>query len=126
MTMKAMHLAAVVALCNFSAGMVHAFLTPTYSIYTNSIASTNHATTTSLAMGKRKKPSMKERRKQRAKKQPGFTVDRGILNDMPAVDTWEKPTVIEAAKASDLQSNEEQAALDEETEETKAKASVSV
>lgn len=124
MTTRAMQLAAVVALC-FSASTAHAFLTPMHSIYTNSITSNNRATTTSLTMGKRKKPSMKERRKNRAKKQPGYTADRGILNDMPAVDTWEKPTVIEAVKASDLQT-EEQQELDKETEETKAKASVSV
>jgi len=42
-------------------------------------------TTTSIYMGKRK-PSMKERRKQRAKKQPGYTIDRGVLNELPSVD----------------------------------------
>ena len=33
---------------------------------------------------------MKERRKQRAKKQPGFKVERGLLDELPPVDSWEK------------------------------------
>ncbi len=95
---------------------VNAFLQPTQ------IITKHHAISTSLSMGKRKKPSMKERRKQRAKKQPGFTVERGLLDELPPVDTWEKtqPTAgvkrEAAAEAASVGSSEE-------SEETKAKAS---
>lgn len=106
---------AAVACGCFSAGVVEAFLPPT-QISTN--VNSNHATSTALSMGKRKKPSMKERRKQRAKKQPGFEVDRGILDDMPAVDKWEKTTV--AATAPRVKTIK---VVDEETEQTMAKAS---
>ncbi len=83
---------------------------------------------TSLYMGKRK-PSMKERRRQRAKKLPSTTVDRGILKELPAVDKWEKTEASVGSKREDIpaQTNEaveeEDASIEEETEETIAKAS---
>ncbi|KAL7523969.1 hypothetical protein ACHAWF_000767 [Thalassiosira exigua] len=69
-----------------------------------------------LFMAKRKKLSMKERRKQRAKRQPGFNVDPGLLNDLPPVDSWEKdqPTMVpDGGPCEDV----------DESEETVAKAS---
>jgi len=92
------------------------------------------ATTTSIHMGKRK-PSMKERRRQRAKKLPSATVDRGILNELPSVDTWEKtdasvgskresiPTCEVAEEDNAAITDEEKTSIEEETEETIAKAS---
>ena len=81
------------------------------------------ATSTSIQMAK-KKLSMKERRKQRAKKQPGFSVDRGILNELPSVDTWEKTEASVGAKRENIQPDGSDA--DVETEETMAKASALV
>lgn len=83
------------------------------------------ATTTSIQMAK-KKLSMKERRKQRAKKQPGFSVDRGILNELPSVDTWEKTEASVGAKRENIQPGSEESDADVETEETMAKASALV
>ena len=80
------------------------------------------ATTTSIQMAK-KKLSMKERRKQRAKKQPGFSVDRGILNELPSVDTWEKTEASVGAKRENIQPDGSDS---DETEETMAKASALV
>ena len=82
-------------------------------------------TNTSIYMGKRKM-SMKERRKQRAKKLPSVTPDRGILNELPSVDTWEKTTASVGSKRENVPAVEEEekdATTDEETEETIAKAS---
>eukprot|EP00986_Skeletonema_menzelii_P016139 scaffold13801_cov160-Skeletonema_menzelii.AAC.6 len=85
------------------------------------------ATTTSLYA--KRKLSMKERRKQRAKKLPSATVDRGILNDLPAADKWEKTEASVGSKREDIPvptnkvAEEDNAITDEETEETIAKAS---
>lgn len=111
---------------------VQAFLPPTR--ITNVISSNNHATSTSLFMGKKKKPSMKERRKQRAKKQPGYEVDRGLLNDMPPVDAWEKttpsvgrrPALEESESAAPSDSKETVGDDSDEFKETAAKASALV
>lgn len=82
-------------------------------------------TTTSIYVGKRK-PSMKERRRQRAKKQPGFTVDRGILNDLPPVDTWEKTEASVGAKRESKQTGNDRKDAEDESEQTIAKASALV
>mmetsp|Transcript_21937 Transcript_21937/g.47636 ORF Transcript_21937/g.47636 Transcript_21937/m.47636 type:complete len:405 (-) Transcript_21937:90-1304(-) len=118
---------AVAVLAGASIFAVQAFLPPTH--ITNIIIS-NHATSTSLFMGNKKKPSMKERRKQRAKKQPGYEVDRGLLNDLPPVDSWEKtgPSVgrrptLEPSDAPDGQKEVEES---DEFKETAAKASALV
>ena len=72
---------------------------------------------------------MKERRKQRAKKLPSATVDRGILNELPAADKWEKTEASVGSKREDIPAptnevaEEEDPTTDEETEETMAKAS---
>lgn len=129
---------AVAALAGFfSSPEVQAFLPPTLVSISRNIAASNsknhHATasSTALSMGKRKKPSMKERRKQRAKRQPGFKVDRGILEDLPPVDAWEKtqpqPTAVVAtapeSATEDSKVDETEDSKDDETEETFAKAS---
>ncbi|KAL9183472.1 hypothetical protein ACHAXT_004328 [Thalassiosira profunda] len=109
----------------FSSREAHAFGPPTHII--TSLTHHHHATptaTSSALFGKRRKPSMKERRKQRAKKQPSTEVDRGVLNDLPAVDTWEKTEPTAGTKR--LAAAEEQVegrGEDDEAEETAAKAS---
>lgn len=108
---------AAVAGAGIFATEIQAFLSPTHF---NKIIISNHATSTSLFMGKRKKPSMKERRKQRAKKQPGFKVDRGLMNDLPEVDTWEKTQPAMVATTPDDGPSE---GMVDESEETLAKAS---
>ena len=67
--------------------------------------------------------SMKERRKQRAKKQPGFKVDRSLLDELPPVDSWEKSKPMVAFEAGTEVEVETADAVDDETAETKAKAS---
>lgn len=82
-------------------------------------------TTTSIFLGKRK-PSMKERRKQRAKKLPGYTVDRGVLNDLQPVDKWEKTEASVGSKRENIPTTGKEEEKDDvaaETEETIAKAS---
>ncbi|KAL7541511.1 hypothetical protein ACHAXR_011437 [Thalassiosira sp. AJA248-18] len=120
-------LAVVLAICGyFALSEVQAFLPP-MQITTNIIISSNHAssTSTALSMGKRKKPSMKERRKQRAKRQPVVKVERGLLDDLPAVDAWEKtqPTVAATTPAPDDQAED---AGVTELDETASKASALV
>ena len=111
---------AVVAGAGFFATEILAFLSPTHF---NNIVASNHATlTTSLFMGKRKKLSMKERRKQRAKKQPGYNVDRGLLNDSPEVDKSEKTQPTVAATTPDDCLSPSEGRVDESAE-TAAKAS---
>ncbi|EJK51490.1 hypothetical protein THAOC_29333 [Thalassiosira oceanica] len=74
--------------------------------------------------GARKKMSMKERRKQRAKKQPGFKVDRSLLDDLPPVDSWEKSKPMVAFEAgTEVEVETADAVDDDETAETQAKAS---
>ena len=83
-----------------------------------------HASSTSIFMGKRKKPSMKERRKQRAKKQPALVVERGILEDLPPVDSWEKTQPTVAASAPEVNEDGDGGNIDDdESEQTAAKAS---
>jgi len=68
--------------------------------------------------------SMKERRKQRAKKQPGFKVDRSLLDDLPPVDSWEKSKPMVAFEAgTEVEVETADAVDDDETAETQAKAS---
>lgn len=68
---------------------------------------------------------MKERRKQRAKKQPGYTIDRGVLNELPSVDKWEKTEASVGSKRENIPigNNDEEKDIAYETEETIAKAS---
>lgn len=88
-------------------------------------------TTKTTSLYAKRKMSMKEKRKQRAKKLPSATVDRGILNDLPAVDKWEKTEASVGSKREDIpvpttsEVAEEDVdnITDEETEETIAKAS---
>jgi len=104
---------------------VEAFLSPTQVAHT-CVISSSHEASTALCMGKRKKPSMKERRKQRAKKQPGFKIDRGVLNDLPPVDSWEKTQPTPGTKriaAGEAASTETSGSDADESEETVAKAS---
>ena len=71
---------------------------------------------------------MKERRKQRAKNsQPGIAIDRGVLNELPAVDTWEKtePTAGTKRLAAGEEQSDASSEVDE-AEETNAKASALV
>mmetsp|Transcript_9234 Transcript_9234/g.20036 ORF Transcript_9234/g.20036 Transcript_9234/m.20036 type:complete len:387 (+) Transcript_9234:65-1225(+) len=106
----------LVATCASFSSLVQAFLPPAQITSPYII----HATSTSLFMGKRKKPSMKERRKQRAKRQPGFKVERGVLDELPPVDSWEKTQPTVEATAPDDQNG---GADVDESEETAAKAS---
>jgi len=83
---------------------------------------------TSLMMAKKRKMTMKEKRKQRAKRRPSIEVDRGLLNDLPPVDQWEKTqqTSGEVQKKvkvieDDTTSNDDD--VDLEAQQTKAKAS---
>lgn len=68
---------------------------------------------------------MKERRKQRAKKQPGYTIDRGVLNELPSVDKWEKTEASVGSKREKIPTGTEEVkdVVADETEETIAKAS---
>ena len=109
---------------------VYAFLAPTQRIiHTKSNVCSQRTSTTSLY---KRKPSMKERRRQRAKKQPSVKVDRGILNDLPPVDAWEKtqPAAADVQSASPAEVKKVKVVtgdVDEiEAEETKAKASALV
>lgn len=117
--MAARKVVALVVAVVASASIVEAFLPPTRITNIGS----NHAPSTSLFMGKKKKPSMKERRKQRAKKLPGFKVDRGLLDDLPPVDEWEKTQPLRATTPPIKVIQSEAGNIDEETEQTIAKAS---
>lgn len=100
---------------------VHSFTPPT------KVCTTNQRMT-SLMMAKKRKMTMKEKRKQRAKRRPSIEVDRGLLNDLPPVDQWEKTqqTSGEVQKKvkvieDDTTSNDDD--VDLEAQQTKAKAS---
>lgn len=123
----ALFLAAATCAALGSIPSVHAFAptaTSGYITTSPTIRNSNIASTT-LFMAKKKKLSMKERRKLRSKRQPSIKVDRGVLNDLPPVDAWEKtqptatadtPPAIELVEGSP----------DDEAEETAAKASALV
>ena len=66
---------------------------------------------------------MKERRKQRAKKQPVFKVERGLLDELPPVDSWEKSKPMVAFEPGTEVEVETADVVDDETVETQAKAS---
>ncbi|KAL7443771.1 hypothetical protein ACHAXH_009580 [Discostella pseudostelligera] len=100
---------------------VDAFLSPTQ------ISSTIicHESSTSLFV-KRNKPSMKERRKQRAKRQPGLVVDRGLWNGAPTVDESEMsvPSMVSTTTTTTPDCNDPRVGGDDsELEETVAQAS---
>jgi hypothetical protein len=80
----------------YATSEVGAFLPPTNTI----IIRQDNNREPSLFMGK---PSMRERRKQRSKRQPGFQIDRGSLDGLPPVDTSEKsqPAAVATSAASD-------------------------
>ena len=103
---------------------VHSFMPPT-------IICTTNQRMTSLMMAKKRKMTMKEKRKQRAKRRPSIEVDRGLLDDLPPVDQWEKtqPTSgtaqkkvrVTTAPENDTTSTNDD--VDFEAQQTKAKAS---
>eukprot|EP00585_Thalassiosira_rotula_P004878 CAMPEP_0196146332 /NCGR_PEP_ID=MMETSP0910-20130528/22768_1 /TAXON_ID=49265 /ORGANISM="Thalassiosira rotula, Strain GSO102" /LENGTH=366 /DNA_ID=CAMNT_0041408503 /DNA_START=17 /DNA_END=1114 /DNA_ORIENTATION=- len=109
------------ATCASFFSLVQAFLPPTRITHNYNIISNDHATSTSLFMGKRKKPSMKERRKQRSKRQPSIKVDRTIMDDLPPPPPVEE-TQPSATEASAPDDQNEDADVDE-AKETAAKAS---
>jgi len=111
----------LVATCASFFSLVQAFLPPTRITHNYNIISNNHATYTSLFMGKKKKPSMKERRKQRSKKQPSIKVDRTIMDDLPPPPPVEE-TQPSATEASAPDDQNEHVNVDE-AKETAAKAS---
>lgn len=93
---------------------VDAFLPPTP--IANIIISPDHRET-SLFMGKTTKPSMRERRKNRAKRQPGFQIDRGSLKDVSPVDE------VVVATSTTLDGDNRLGVKDDEAQEIATKAS---
>ena len=100
----------------YATSEVGAFLPPTKTI----IIRQDNNREPSLFMGK---PSMRERRKQRSKRQPGFQIDRGSLNGLPPVDTSEKsqPAAVATSAASDGDNSLK--VDDDESQEIASKAS---
>ena len=68
---------------------VYAFLPPPSPLTQIVLGPAILSSSTSLY---KKKPSMKERRKQRANRKPSITYDRGLLDELSPVDKWEKTT----------------------------------
>ena len=100
---------------------VHSFMPPT------KVCTTNQRMTSSL-MAKKRKMTMKEKRKQRAKRRPSIEVDRGLLNDLPPVDQWEKTQqtsgeVQKKVKVIEDETTSDDDDVDLEAQQTKAKAS---
>jgi len=100
---------------------VHSFMPPTKQ------CTTNQRMTSSL-MAKKRKITMKEKRKQRAKRRPSIEVDRGLLNDLPPVDQWEKTQqtsgeVQKKVKVIEDDTTSVDDDVDLEAQQTKAKAS---
>ncbi|KAL3764188.1 hypothetical protein ACHAWU_004000 [Discostella pseudostelligera] len=98
---------------------VDAFLSP-MQISSTSIC---HESSTSL-FAKRNKPSMKERRKQRAKRQPGVVVDRGVWNGASTVNEPETvPSMVSTTTTTPDCNNPRVGDDDSELEESVAQAS---
>ena len=125
------HIAVVLVMLAVAADIneVYAFLAPTRIIIDKSNVCSQRISTSLY----KRKPSMKERRRQRAKKQPSIKVDRGVLNDLPPVDAWEKtqPVAADVQSASPAEVKKVKVVTDGdvddiEAEETKAKASALV
>lgn len=100
---------------------VHSFMPPTKQCTTNQRM-------TSLMMAKKRKMTMKEKRKQRAKRRPSIEVDRGLLNDLSPVDQWEKTQqtsgeVQKKVKVIEDDTTSDDDDVDLEAQQTKAKAS---
>ena len=100
---------------------VHSFMPPTKQ------CTTNQRMTSSL-MAKKRKMTMKEKRKQRAKRRPSIEVDRGLLNDLPPVDQWEKTQSPSGETKKKVKVIEDDTTSDDddvdlEAQQTKAKAS---
>ncbi|KAL3763802.1 hypothetical protein ACHAW5_002306 [Stephanodiscus triporus] len=91
-----------------------AFLPPTPTA--NIIIRQDHREA-SLFMGKTTKPSMRERRKNRAKRQPGFQIDRGSLSDFSPVDE------VVVATSTTLDGDNRLGVKDDESQEIATKAS---
>ena len=73
---------------------------------------TRSPVSTSLFMGKKKKPSMAERRKRRSKRTPNLMVDRPkVLDELPPPDAWEKIAPTQAA-SSEVASPEDESSAD--------------
>lgn len=96
---------------------VCAFLSPTPTQL--KIITCNESSATLFA--KRNKPTMRERRRQRAKRQPGFVADRGPWNAVPVLDEGEKSvsTIVSTITDQEQRSGGD----DSELNETVAQAS---
>ncbi len=76
-------------------------------------------------MGKKKKPSMAERRKRRSRRTPSIKVERpSVLDELPPVDAWEKPAPTEVKTSDTITAeNDNGSVADGEAEKTVATAS---
>ena len=106
----------------YATSKVSAFLPPT-PIPNTIINRQDNNREPSLFMGKTTKPLMKERRKQRAKRQPVIQIDRGSLNGLPPVDTSEKSQPAAVATSASLDSDSSLKVEDNELQEILTKAS---
>lgn len=109
---------------------VYAFLPPPSPLTQIVLGPAILSSSTSLY---KKKPSMKERRKQRANRKPSITYDRGLLDELSPVDKWEKTTSTAEDVAAETEGGDDAdkqklpiKIIDEESEKTKAKASALV
>ena len=104
-----------------------------HSFMPSTIICTTNQRMTSLMMSKKRKMTMKEKRKQRAKRRPGIDVDRELLDDLPPVDQWEKTqptsgTAQKKVRVTTAPENDTTSTADDdvdfvEAQQTKAKAS---
>lgn len=81
--------------------------------------------TSQLFMGKKKKPSMAERRKRRSRRTPSIKVERpSVLDELPPVDAWEKPAPTEVKPSDPIPAEIDNDSVDDgEADKTVAKAS---